>query len=153
MKNLTTIAAVVVVVFSFFIPAVKPSIFIPQEVEITLANDGLFPILYMCQTADRKDSLYELKSNSTFRFVFRHIAFPMRWCYIYTNPNSHGFFWAYTVRSRCTKCFWSINKYPSLYRTDKGRWERQKLFMPPGFNMSEYFIQKPDGPPIPTANP
>ncbi|KAG8368361.1 hypothetical protein BUALT_Bualt15G0037500 [Buddleja alternifolia] len=111
MKNLTTIAAVVAVaLFSSFIPTAS-GLF--PEVEITLANDGSYPIWYMCQTGGRRDSLYALQPNSTFRFVFRQIAFPMRWCYLYyATPNSNGFFWAYTVRSRCTKCFWSINKYP-----------------------------------------
>lgn len=108
-------------------------------VEITLSNDGLYPIWFMCQMTDHwSESLHQLPANETVRFSFDHIAFPMRWCYLFINPRSQGFFWAYTVRSRCTKCFWSINKHPSLYRNDKGRWERQKLFMPPQFNISEY---------------
>ncbi|KAG8368424.1 hypothetical protein BUALT_Bualt15G0044000 [Buddleja alternifolia] len=152
MKNLTTIAAVVAVaLFSSFIPTAS-GLF--PEVEITLANDGSYPIWYMCQTGGRRDSLYALQPNSTFRFVFRQIAFPMRWCYLYATPNSNGFFWAYTVRSRCTKCFWSINKYPSLYRGDKGRWERQKLFMPPDFKMTEFLVNdKKETLQIPKPNP
>ncbi|GER36945.1 calcium-dependent phospholipid-binding protein [Striga asiatica] len=108
------------------------------EIEITLANDGLYPVWFMCQMTDHADSLYELSPNSTYRFDFEQVAFPMRWCYLYISQTSHGFFWAFTVRSRCTKCFWSINRHPSLYRADKGRWERQKLFMPPDFNITRY---------------
>lgn len=114
------------------------------ELEVTLANDGAYPIWFMCQMTDRGDSLYELQPNATFRFNFVQVAFPMRWCYLYVNPSSHGFFWAYTVRSRCTKCFWSINKFPSLYRGDKGRWERQKLFVPPDFQIGFFKVDKDD---------
>ncbi|KAL8541471.1 hypothetical protein ACS0TY_002659 [Phlomoides rotata] len=113
------------------------------EVEVTLANDGAYRVWFMCQLTDKRDSLYELSPNETYRFKFKHMAFPMRWCYLYINPWSHGFFWAYTVRARCTKCFWSINNHPSLYRNDKGRWERQKLFMPPNFNISAFLNDKP----------
>ncbi|KAG6421890.1 hypothetical protein SASPL_118449 [Salvia splendens] len=110
------------------------------EVEITLANDGQSSVWFMCQLTHKGDSLYELPANSTYRFSFTHMAFPMRWCYLYIHPGSHGFFWAYTVRSRCTKCFWSIDRHPSLYRNDIGRWERQKLFMPPSFNISNFLV-------------
>ncbi|EPS57159.1 hypothetical protein M569_17662, partial [Genlisea aurea] len=103
------------------------------EVEVTLANDGSSGVLFMCQRTSKSDSLYTLLPNSTYRFSFTHLAFPMRWCFLYINPEAYGFFWAYTVRSRCTKCFWSITKHASLYRGDKGRWERQKLFTPPRF--------------------
>ncbi|PIN08747.1 hypothetical protein CDL12_17064 [Handroanthus impetiginosus] len=135
-------AVVVVVIICSFLPTAWDDIM--PEVEVTLANDGLYPIWYMCQLTDKTSSLYELQPNSTYRFKFPHLAFPMRWCYLYINPRSHGFFWAYTVRSRCTKCFWSINKHPSLYRGDKGRWERQKLFMPADFNLTLYSIIDPE---------
>ena len=113
------------------------------KVEVTLANDGEYRVWFMCQLTDKRDSLYELPPNETYRFNFTHVAFPMRWCYLYINPRSHGFFWAYTVRARCTKCFWSINTHPSLYRNDKGRWERQKLYMPPNFNITTFIKDHP----------
>ncbi|EPS69551.1 hypothetical protein M569_05216 [Genlisea aurea] len=141
LKILAAITAVIVlvlcfVVFSFGFVAIMP------EVEVTIANDGASPVLFMCQLTDKSDSLYTLKSNVTYIFHFTQIAFPMRWCFLYINPNTHGFFWAYTVRSRCTKCFWSVTKHVSLYRGDKGRWERQKLFMPPDFSISDYRLDK-----------
>ncbi|KAL3614246.1 hypothetical protein CASFOL_042320 [Castilleja foliolosa] len=126
----------VVVMLSSPFPASGFSLF--PDVEITLANDGLYPIWFMCQMTDKSDSLYELSPNVTYRFTLKQAAFPMRWCYLYISQTSQGFFWAFTVRSKCTKCFWSISKYPSLYRGDKGRWERQKLFMPPDFDISDY---------------
>lgn len=129
--------AVAVVILSSSKPVVGLAFF--PEIEVTLANDGLYPIWYMCQMTSTSDSLYELPPNTTYHFSFQQIAFPMRWCYLYISKTSHGFFWAFTVRSRCTKCFWSINKHPSLYRGDKGRWERQKLFMPPYFKMDDYY--------------
>ncbi|KAL3621129.1 hypothetical protein CASFOL_036041 [Castilleja foliolosa] len=138
---LATSAAVVVtmvVMLSSPLPASASGNFLFPDVEITLANDGLYPVWYMCQMTDKSDSLYELAPNVTYRFSLKQAAFPMRWCFLYINPNKHGFFWAFTVRSKCTKCFWSINKHPSLYRGDKGRWERQKLFMPPDFKISDY---------------
>ena len=109
------------------------------KVEITLANDGEYNVWFMCQLTDKSDSLYELSPKETYRFNFSHVAFPIRWCYLYINPRSNGFFWAYTVRARCTKCFWSIIDHPSLYRNDKGRWERQKLYMPHNFNITNFF--------------
>ncbi|KAK4437918.1 hypothetical protein Salat_0125900 [Sesamum alatum] len=142
-ENLTSLAFVVVVVavtLSSSMDGVAGRKVIPV-VEVTLANDGIYPIWYMCQMTDKADSLYALEPNSTYRFSFNHLAFPMRWCYLYINPRSHGFFWAYTVRSRCTRCFWSINKHPSLYRGDRGRWERQKLFMPPDFDIKKYALK------------
>lgn len=111
-------------------------------VEVTLANDGIKPLWIMCQKPGKGGAFTQLAPNATYRFSFRHIAFPMRWCYIYIDTKRHGFFWAYTVRSKCTKCFWSIEGYPSLYRGDKGRWERQRLFVPTGFNVSNYVPKK-----------
>ncbi|GER42171.1 self-incompatibility protein [Striga asiatica] len=130
------VAAAVLVLLP--LPALSDNLGLFPEIEITLANDGRWPVWFMCQMTDHSDSLYQLPQNSTYRFNFRQAAFPMRWCYLYVSRSSHGFFWAFTVRSRCTKCFWSINHHPSLYRADKGRWERQKLFMPPDFNISRY---------------
>ncbi|XP_042004775.1 uncharacterized protein LOC121753621 [Salvia splendens] len=129
---------VVAMILCSAIPGAGATMF--PEVEITLANDGENPVWFMCQMTEKGDSLYELPPNSTYRFNFTHVAFPMRWCYMYIHPGSQGFFWVYTVRSRCTKCFWSIDKHPSLYRNDIGRWERQKLFMPPSFNISNFLL-------------
>ncbi|KAL0384253.1 UNVERIFIED_CONTAM: hypothetical protein Sradi_2819600 [Sesamum radiatum] len=139
-ENLTSLAVVVVVVAVMLSSSIAGATGIKwhSTVEVTLSNDGLYPVWYMCQMTDKADSLYQLQPNSTYRFSFTHLAFPMRWCYLYINPRSHGFFWAYTVRSRCIRCFWSINKHPSLYRGDRGRWERQKLFMPPDFDITKY---------------
>lgn len=121
----------------------KPLDQIFPKIEVTLSNDGTDKILYMCQWTDTEDSLNELLPGATYRFKFTQIGFPMRWCYLYINPTSHGFFWVYTVRARCTNCFWSINKHPFLYRGDRSRWERQKLYMPKGFNVNDFLNGKP----------
>ncbi|KAL0334901.1 UNVERIFIED_CONTAM: hypothetical protein Sradi_4702000 [Sesamum radiatum] len=144
-ENLTSLAVVVVVAVmlsSSSMSVVATDMKMLAVVEVTLSNDGVHPVWYMCQMTDKADSLYQLQPNSTYRFSFNHLAFPMRWCYLYINPRSHGFFWAYTVRSRCIRCFWSINKHPSLYRGDRGRWERQKLFMPPDFDITKYAMKE-----------
>ena len=140
---LTLAVTVAVALISAATTAASSALF--PKVEVTLANDGEYRVWFMCQMTDKSDSLYELPPNETYRFNFSHVAFPMRWCYLYIHPGAHGFFWAYTVRARCTKCFWSINSHPSLYRNDKGRWERQKLFMPSDFDIYSY-ISRSDKP-------
>ncbi|CAI9766194.1 unnamed protein product [Fraxinus pennsylvanica] len=137
-KTYTNSTFLLLILTVSFIPA-KCKFELFPDVEVTLANDGNHPIYFMCKYTDKDNSLYELPENTTYRFNFPQVAFPMRWCYLYINPRSHGFFWAYTVRSRCTKCFWSINRYPHLYRSDRARWERQQLFQPLNFNISDYF--------------
>ncbi|KAL7119028.1 hypothetical protein ACP275_02G037400 [Erythranthe tilingii] len=151
-RNLTALATAVVAVAILSSSHHAAAFDLFPELEVTLANDGTYPIWFMCQMTDKSNSLFQLQPNATYRFSFLQVAFPMRWCYLYVSPKSHGFFWAYTVRSRCTKCFWSINKHPSLYRGDKGRWERQKLFMPPGFKIDPLTNDK-DNKPAVSARP
>lgn len=111
-------------------------------IEVTLANDGEDPVLFMCKFTNKDNNLHVLGKGDIYRYNFTQIAFPMRWCYLYINEKTNGFFWAYNVRLRCTKCFWSINNFPYLYRSDRSRWERQKLYAPLGFNLSNYLIKQ-----------
>lgn len=111
-------------------------------IEVTLANDGEDPVLFMCKFTSKDNNLHVLGKGDIYRYNFTQIAFPMRWCYLYVNEKTNGFFWAYNVRLRCTKCFWSINNFPYLYRSDRSRWERQKLYAPLGFNLSNYLIKQ-----------
>lgn len=111
-------------------------------IEVTLANDGDYPVFFMCKFTDKDNYLHTLEKGEIYRYNFTQIAFPMRWCYLYINQKSHGFFWAYNIRLRCTKCFWSIANYPYLYRSDRSRWERQKLYAPLGFNVTNYLINE-----------
>lgn len=107
-------------------------------IEITIFNDGADSVYYMCKFTKNDTGLHELRPREKFIYNFTQIAFPMRWCYLYINDKMNGFFWSYSVRLRCTKCFWSISNYPHLYRSDRGRWERQQLFNPLDFNISRY---------------
>lgn len=110
-------------------------------IEVTLANDNNFSIYYMCRDFDTINALTKLSPGDNYKFNISQIAFPMRWCYLYINPRTHGFFWAYNVRSKCTKCFWSVTNFPYLYKADRVRWEREKLFVPVGFNINDYLIK------------
>lgn len=107
-------------------------------IEITLFNEGEHDILYTCNLTPNATGLYVLRRGDKFSYSFTQVAFPMRWCYLYINDQMNGFFWSYNVRLRCTKCFWSIRKYPYLYRSDRTRWERQQLFMPQDFDIDLY---------------
>ncbi|RAL37487.1 hypothetical protein DM860_000181 [Cuscuta australis] len=147
----TTTATVVVSVLSllFHISAgetyvydngLKATLF--PNIEITLANDYHRPIYFMCKNTDKDKKLHPLGVGETYRFNFTQVAFPMRWCFLYINSHTHGFLWVYNMRSRCTKCFWSITNFPNLYRTDRVRWERQKLFLPLGFDITQFLVRE-----------
>nr|GLL29718.1 uncharacterized protein LOC109164081 [Ipomoea trifida]GMC97204.1 Plant self-incompatibility S1 [Ipomoea batatas]GLL44090.1 uncharacterized protein LOC109164081 [Ipomoea trifida]GMD05938.1 Plant self-incompatibility S1 [Ipomoea batatas]GMD82661.1 Plant self-incompatibility S1 [Ipomoea batatas] len=116
------------------------------NVEITLANDYDRTIYFMCKNTDKDNTLHPLDAGQTYRFNFTQVAFPMKWCFLYINSHSFGFLWVYNMRSRCTKCFWSITNYPNLYRTDRVRWERQKLFMPPTFEIDNFLLPENNTP-------
>ncbi|CAK9151275.1 unnamed protein product [Ilex paraguariensis] len=113
------------------------------NVTVTVANDRDKDVFCMCKGSKFSDALHVLKAGERLSYVFTQIAFPMRWCYLYIDDNKQGFFWAYTVRSRCTMCFWSIKEQPYLYRPDRNRWERQKLYRPPSLMIKGKEDQKP----------
>ncbi|CAN4100659.1 unnamed protein product [Withania somnifera] len=127
----------------FFIIVLIIYLSLPQHsnAEQQKTNDNNFSIYYMCRDFDTINTLTKLGPGDNYKFNISQIAFPMRWCYLYINPRTHGFFWAYNVRSKCTRCFWSVTNFPYLYKADRVRWEREKLFTPVGFNINDYLVR------------
>ena len=106
-------------------------------VTVTLYNTLEHDVLYMCSFKECNKTLQVLKANKKITWSFRQYGLPMYWVYLYIDEKTQGFFWAYAVRLRCIKCFWRIDQFISLYRGDRNRWERQRLFPPLFLNINK----------------
>lgn len=131
MKENFVIVATLLLLFVRPLNASTSNFELTPTVEVTLFNSLQHDVLYMCSFKECGNSMQIIKSETRITWKFTQIAFPLHWIYIYINGKMNGFFWAYSVRLGCNKCFWRIEKFPFLYRSDRNRWERQLLYPPP----------------------
>ncbi|GAA0148693.1 hypothetical protein LIER_08067 [Lithospermum erythrorhizon] len=117
------------------------------RVGVVLANEDDQSVYYMCQkykdvVLANNDTLHVLKPNDAFEFSIFHVAYPRRWCYMYINKDTNGFFWAYSVRKKCGRnCYFGVkNRFLYMYREDRKRWERQQLYKPLLFDINRFLL-------------
>lgn len=101
---------------------------------VSIRNDAGKPILYKCSFEGDiyVETLRVLAPGEALTWAFREYFAPQYWCFLYYSSDKQGCFWAYTVRKRCTYCYWSLkDSGPFLYRPDRLRWEQHSLFKTP----------------------